>query len=79
MHPDTVGRRLAAQLAQLLLYAYLCSLSNVARHNLGCVGIASGVPLAGSFTVSRPPPVLSHQAVTHASPDPLVESPAPGA
>lgn len=69
-----VSRRLAAQLAQLL-YPYLSSLSNVAQHNLGCVGIASGASLAGSFSVSRPPPVLSHQAVTHASSDPLVESP----
>lgn len=50
------------------------SRSNVARHDLGCVGIASGVLFAGPFTVSRLPSSC-HQAVTHASPDPLVESP----
>lgn len=31
------------------------SRSNVARHDLGCVGIVSGILFAGHFTVSRLP------------------------
>lgn len=75
-------RGLPSQLAQHVCQQQQPSLagsrSNVARHDLGlrrdCVGSPFRRPLH-----RLPPPVLCHQAVTHASPDPLVESPAPGA